>query len=211
MDKYLVKTPGWLRRALSKRLIWNMPATGTPTVYLTFDDGPHPTITPFVLKQLAEYDAKATFFCVGNNVSLYPGIYAQVLAAEHTTGNHTYDHINGWKTAIEPYLDNINKAKQLIDSQLFRPPYGRISPAQIKRLAASGGGWKICMWSVLSADFDTNKSPQQCIDNVLKNIAPGSIVVFHDSEKAWDRLSVALPAVLAYCRQQGWAMAAIPH
>lgn len=209
MNQYWVKTPGWLKKLLPKQLVWDMPSGGEPTVYLTFDDGPHPTITPFVLEQLKEYDAKATFFCVGNNVSLYPDVYRQILSAGHATGNHTFDHVNGWKT--EQYLSNVYRAKVLINSPLFRPPYGRMTPAQIKAMSNDGNGWKMCMWTVLSGDFDRAISVQQCIDNVVRNLEPGAIVVFHDSEKAWDRMSEALPAVLAYCKRQNWRMAALPH
>ena len=191
-------------------MIWDMPATGEPVVYLTFDDGPHPVATPFALDQLEQYNALATFFCVGNNVTRYPAIYQQVVDKGHTTGNHTFDHVNGWKTDNAKYLKNIIRAKGQINSRLFRPPYGRIKLTQARKLSRSHSDWRIYMWDVLSGDFDQALSPQQCLDNVLLNIRPGSIVVFHDSQKAWDRMSYALPRVLEYCRAQHWAVRALP-
>lgn len=193
-----------------KGLVWGMPADNDPTVYITFDDGPHPTITPFVLAQLEKYNAHATFFCVGNNVSKYPAVYNQLLENSHATGNHTFDHVNGWKTNDDLYLGNIEKAKEYINSRLFRPPYGKIKYSQARKMRISNTGWKICMWDVLSGDFDKNRSPQQCLDNVLTYIKPGSIVLFHDSEKAYERMSFALPLVLEHCGKQGWKMKALP-
>lgn len=210
MAKYWVKTPQWLKWFFPKDLLWDMPVLSEPAVYITFDDGPHPTATPFALDLLKKYDAAATFFCVGNNVVRYPDIYEQILKEGHAAGNHTFDHVNGWKTADDAYLQNIEHAAQNINSRLFRPPYGRITSSQVRKLKSNDPAWKICMWNVLSADFDKEITPQQCLDNVLKYIRPGSIIVFHDSEKAWDRMSFALPGVLEYCRQQNWKMRALP-
>jgi peptidoglycan/xylan/chitin deacetylase (PgdA/CDA1 family) len=181
-----------------------------PAVYLTFDDGPHPTATPFVLKQLAQHNAKATFFCIGKCVAEYPEIYEQVLAAGHAVGNHTNNHLNGWKTSAEEYIHNIAAAGELIHSKRFRPPYGRITRAQSALLHAGEHPWKVYMWSLLSADFDEHISPEKCLDNVLSNISPGSIVVFHDSAKAWERLRYALPFVIDYCKEKGWEMKGLP-
>lgn len=186
-----------------------MPAGDKPAVYLTFDDGPHPKITPYVLGQLEQYNAKASFFCIGNNVAAFPKVYQNVIDAGHTTGNHTYSHLNGWNCARNAYVRNVAKAARLMDSRLFRPPYGRIKRSQVNALARSG--YITYMWDVLSADFDPSISPQQCIDNVIRNIQPGSIVVFHDSEKAWDRMHVALPAVLKYCSDNNWELKALPR
>jgi peptidoglycan/xylan/chitin deacetylase (PgdA/CDA1 family) len=183
---------------------------GQPAVYLTFDDGPHPVATPFILQQLAAYDAKATFFCIGKCIADYPRIFEQTIAAGHATGNHTYNHLNGWKTSTEEYINNIAAANEFISNRIFRPPYGRITRKQAALLQAGGHPWKVYMWSVLSADFDVAITPEKCLDNVLSNIAPGSIVVFHDSAKAWERLRYALPFVLDYCKEQGWDMRALP-
>jgi peptidoglycan/xylan/chitin deacetylase (PgdA/CDA1 family) len=172
-------------------------------LFLTFDDGPHPTITPFVLASLKQYDAKATFFCVGENVTRYPDVYQQILAEGHAVGNHTYNHINGWKTGDIIYLKNVILATQTIESNLFRPPYGRISKSQIKELAPV---FKIIMWDVLSGDFDLNLSPQKCLHNVVSNAGAGSVIVFHDSEKALPRLEYVLPKSLAYFTEKGYRM-----
>ncbi|MBS1771742.1 MAG: polysaccharide deacetylase family protein [Bacteroidetes bacterium] len=207
---YLVKTPWWLRRVFYQHLTWKMPVKNKPAVYITFDDGPHPTITPFVLDELKKHNAKATFFCIGNNVSRYKSTYDTTIAEGHTTGNHTYNHLNGWFTKTEHYLKNIKQAAQHIEGHIFRPPYGKVKRSQANRLMLQKPAWRIYMWDVLSGDFDTEITPEQCLANVLENIEPGSIVVFHDSEKAWSRMSYALPKVLEYCSQQGWEMKALP-
>lgn len=211
MVSYWVKTPRWLKKLFPKQMIWDIPSEHEPTVYLTFDDGPHPTATPFVLDLLKKYDAGATFFCVGNNVARFPEVYAQLLSSGHTIGNHTYNHINGWKTSNNHYMRNIEQAGKHIKSRLFRPPYGRIKLSQVRKLRRRDARWKIYMWDILSADFDRNITPQQCVDNVLDNICPGSIIVFHDSEKAWERMHYALPQVLEYCRTHNWKMEALPQ
>lgn len=187
-----------------------MPATEEQAVYLTFDDGPHQKATRFVLDTLARYEAKATFFCIGKNVLAHPQLYAELIANGHTVGNHTQNHMNGWKSKTTDYLTNVHMAAAYIDSRLFRPPYGRIKRKQANQLLNSDPAWKIYMWDVLSGDFDHEISPQQCLDNVLKHIAPGSIITFHDSEKAWERMSYALPHVLEYCKQKNWVLKALP-
>lgn len=197
---YLTKTAWWLR-ALYPSLVWRIPAK-EKKIYLSFDDGPHPVATPFVLDQLAEYGAKASFFCIGKNVAAQPAIYQRILAEGHTVGNHTHEHVNGWKTTDEDYVTDTMTAATYIQSDLFRPPYGRIKRSQIKLLGEKG--MKIMMWDVLSADFDTNLTAQACLSYVLYHTKPGSIVLFHDSEKAWERMSVALPAVLKHFSREGY-------
>lgn len=187
-----------------------MPPEDEPSVYLTFDDGPHPTATPFVLEQLKAYNARSTFFCIGKNVLQHQNIYRQILEQGHTIGNHTHNHLNGWHTKKEAYINNIHEAEQHINSRLFRPPYGRITRGQINSLLQRQQPYRIYMWDVLSGDFDTNITPEQCLENVIHNIEPGSIVVFHDSQKAWDRMSHALPQVLAYCKKNNWNIKALP-
>lgn len=204
---YLTKTPGILK-ALYKSCIWDL-SPANNTVYLTFDDGPHPEATPFILEQLKKYDAQGTFFCIGKNVVEHPGIYQQILEAGHSTGNHTHNHLNGWKTSTDKYIGNILEARKYIASPLFRPPYGRITPFQVKQLQRTVPGTKIIMWDVLSADFDQAIDGEACVQNVVFKMKPGSIVVFHDSTKAWDRMSYALPRVLEFCKKQGYRMAAI--
>lgn len=208
---YQVKTRWWMRKVLNGKLIWKLPAEAPPAVYLTFDDGPHPIATPFVLDQLAAHNAKATFFCIGKCVDEFPHLYERILAEGHTVGNHTQHHLNGWKAGTEDYIHNIAEAAKRIDSRIFRPPYGRIRSVQVDMLSEAHPPWKVYMWDVLSGDFDTSITGEQCLQNVVAHLEPGSIVVFHDSQKAWDRMSYALPRVLGYCREKGWACRPLPH
>lgn len=187
-----------------------MPIGDTPAVYLTFDDGPHPIATPFVLDKLKKHNAKATFFCIGKNVVAEKDIYNRIITEGHAVGNHTQNHLNGWHTNKQVYLDNIEKCAEHIETKIFRPPYGRMTRGQINALVNTPAPWLIYMWDVLSADFDTNISPEECLSNVIDNIEAGSIVVFHDSQKAWDRMSYALPKVLEYCRSKNWDIKALP-
>lgn len=202
---YLVKTPWWLKKLYPPQLTWNF-KNDNKEIFLTFDDGPHPTITPFVLECLKKYNAKATFFCIGKNVRQYPEVYKQIINDEHSVGNHTHNHLNGWKTGDLVYLKNVIIARQFINSPLFRPPYGRISRSQIKELSPV---FKIIMWDVLSGDFDIKLSGQKCLKNVISKTSSGSVIVFHDSEKAFDRLQYALPKALNYFVNQGYVMKAI--
>lgn len=204
---YLVRSPWWLKKFYS-RLVWSIPVKER-VLYLTFDDGPHPVVTPFVLDQLKKYGAAATFFCIGKNVQEYPHIYRRVLMEGHRVGNHTHNHLNGWKTDDKTYLANIREAAQLIDSNLFRPPYGRISLFQSDLLRREPLNYNIIMWDVLSADFDRALDGERCVRNVTGHARPGSIVVFHDSEKAWDRLRIALPIVLEHFHQKGYRFESI--
>jgi peptidoglycan/xylan/chitin deacetylase (PgdA/CDA1 family) len=199
---YFVKTP-WLLKKIYSDCIWNIP-TNKKKIYLTFDDGPHPAATPFVLDELKKYNAKATFFCIGKNVVEHPDVYKQILAEGHRVGNHTHDHFNGWKVSDKEYFENISEAKKYIDSDLFRPPYGRITKFQLRTLTRSAG-FKIIMWDVLSADFDKEISPEKCTANVIKNARSGSIIIFHDSEKAFERMRTALPATLKYFFEKGFS------
>lgn len=204
-NMYLVKTPWWLTMLYSSALVWKIPV-GENEIFLTFDDGPHPAITPFVLDCLRQYNAKATFFCIGKNVQKYQQVYRQILDEGHTTGNHTYNHLNGWKTNDAEYIKNSMFAQKYIESNLFRPPYGRISRSQIQQLKPV---FKIIMWDVLSGDFDIHLSPQRCLKNVLSNTVPGSVIVFHDSEKALPRLEYALPKALQFFAEKGFVMKGI--
>ena len=201
---YLIKTPWWLR-ALYPSFIWKI-NTNQKVLYLTFDDGPHATATPFVLDQLKRYDAKATFFCIGNNVVQHPNIYDRILAEGHAVGNHTFNHLNGWKTKDEEYINDIDKAAKEIDSTLFRPPYGRITRFQSSVVNRQSS---IIMWDVLSGDFDRDLQPQRCLANVLYHSKKGSIIVFHDSSKAWERMSYCLPRLLEHFTQEGYRFKAL--
>lgn len=181
---------------------WNID-TSDACIYLTFDDGPHPVATPFVLEQLKKYNAKATFFCIGKNVIAHPDIYKRIRDEGHAIGNHTQHHLNGWKTNNENYLKDIRQAEKYIDADLFRPPYGRIKSSQAKEIRSH---YKIIMWSVLSGDFDHTITKERCLKNVIDHTKPGSIVVFHDSEKALPHLQYALPEVLAFFKREGYKM-----
>ncbi|MFB9843434.1 polysaccharide deacetylase family protein [Mucilaginibacter ginsenosidivorans] len=204
---YLVKTPRLLKQ-LYPSLLWNK-ARDNQRIYVTFDDGPIPIVTPFVLNILEQYRAKATFFCIGDNVNKHPDIFEQVKNAGHAIGNHTFNHLKGWKTGDKTYLDNFLKADELVGSNLFRPPYGRIKRSQIKLLREAKPGLDIVMWDVLSGDFDQKLSPEDCLTNVLKHTEPGSIIVFHDSLKAFDRLEYVLPKAMEEWSRRGWEFASL--
>lgn len=206
---YFVKTPGWIRQ-IYDTYIWRLPVD-EKTVYLTFDDGPHPQATPFVLKLLKQYNAAGTFFCIGKNVVAEPKIYEQIISDGHAVGNHTYNHLNGWKTKNELYMKDIALAAQHINSDLFRPPYGRITTFQARNLRAvmKREQPKVIMWDVLSGDFDMDITNERCLSNVILNARPGSIVVFHDSQKALLKLQYVLPRVLEYFSEKGYSFKAI--
>jgi peptidoglycan/xylan/chitin deacetylase (PgdA/CDA1 family) len=205
---YLKKTPRFIKK-MYPECIWNIPVS-EKILYLTFDDGPHPQATPFVLGQLLIYQAKATFFCLGKNVKEYFSIYDQIISEGHLTGNHTFNHLNGWKTDNEKYLEDIAEAAKIIRSNLFRPPYGKITPFQIEAIA--GGKLKLTtiMWDVLCGDFDASVSGENCYLNVVNNAEKGSIIVFHDSLKSFPTLQYALPRVLEYYSNKGFQFSLLP-
>ncbi|KJD35147.1 polysaccharide deacetylase [Tamlana sedimentorum] len=209
-----VKTPLVVKKMFPK-YIWDIPTTKR-VLYLTFDDGPTPEITHWVLKTLKQYQAKATFFCIGDNVKKHPEILKDVLAEGHTVGNHTQNHLKGWKTSTKRYLENTLEAKKTISSvidtsmqtcNLFRPPYGKITNKQGKKLLALG--YKIIMWDVISFDWDKNISNEACLNNVITKVKRGSIVVFHDSVKAQKNMQFALPKVLEHFYKLGFTFEAI--
>ncbi len=197
---YLVKTPNLIQN-LFPNFVWRIP-THQKKIYLTFDDGPIPEVTSWVLDQLADFDAKATFFCVGENVQKHPDVFERVLAAGHSIGSHTHNHLSGWGTENIPYFHNVRQGATLVKSTLFRPPYGRIKPSQVPFLMRH---YQIIMWDVLSGDFDTKISQDQCLDNVISNTGAGSIVVFHDSLKSQNILEYVLPRTLEHFSQQGFS------
>lgn len=184
--------PRFIQRLYPER-IWAFPHK-RDSVYLTFDDGPIPEVTPWVLDELKKHNAKATFFCIGENVKKHPEIFERILSEGHSVGNHTFNHLKGSKTQTSKYIENTLLAEKLIHSKLFRPPYGKITSKQAKILQIKG--FKIVMWDVISYDYDSTVSEEKCLQNVLKNIKPGSIVVFHDSLKAEKNLRYVLPKVL---------------
>lgn len=207
--RYIVTTPWWLKLGFPKGLTWNLP-TKEKVIYFTFDDGPHPDVTTFVLDELKKFNAKATFFCIGKNVQQHTDIYKRILLEGHRAGNHTQNHLNGWRTDETTWLNDVKQAAQWIDSDLFRPPYGKVNRICAKVLQQAAQPFRIIMWNVLSADFDVSKTGNQCFENVIKNGKEGSIVVFHDSEKAFPRLKEALPKSLEHFANQGFQFKSIP-
>ncbi len=203
---YLVKTP-WLLKKLYPQLTWGM-RKGSRCIYLTFDDGPIPIVTPWVLNILQQHNAKATFFCIGDNVNKHPDEFKQVVSAGHAIGNHTYNHLRGWDTDDKTYLQNFLLADEQLNTKLFRPPYGRIKRSQIKLLKQARPGLNIVMWDILSGDFDTTLQPEKCLQNVIKHTKDGSIVVFHDSIKAFERLQYVLPKAMEYWSKEGYTFKA---
>lgn len=211
MKFYVAKTPKLLKWVFKSK-IWEV-KTNQKEVFLTFDDGPTPEVTDFVLDQLKRHKAKASFFCIGKNIRQNPEILHRIKDHGHTIGNHTYNHYNCLKHSLETYLDNIRLTEELLKrhttntKKLFRPPYGRISPKATKELQKQG--YQIIMWDVLSADFDTSNTAEQCVKNVIKNITPGSIVVFHDSLKSYPILKDTLPSVLNELKKMGYQCSAL--
>ncbi len=201
---YLVKTPKFVQ-SLFPNFTWNLP-TSEKVIHLTFDDGPIPEVTPWVLEMLAKFDAKGTFFCVGNNVLKHPEVFQQVINEGHSVGNHTQNHLSGWASEHLPYIHDVRHCSKNVPSSLFRPPYGRLKPSQAQFLQRH---YEVIMWDILSGDFDQNIDPSQCLGNVLMKTGPGSIVVFHDSIKAERNLKFTLPRVLAYFSKLGYRFEAI--
>lgn len=199
---YLVRSP-LLLKWYYPQLTWNK-TRDHKVIYLTFDDGPIPDVTDFVLKTLNSYSAKATFFCIGDNILKYPQIFESIKNEGHSIGNHTFNHLKGWDTSDDVYFQNFKKCQVQTDTNLFRPPYGRIKKSQIAQIQSSYPAMKIIMWDTLSGDFDTNLSPEKCLTNVIKHTRNGSIIVFHDSLKAFDRLLYTLPKVLEHFSELGY-------
>lgn len=192
--------PRFIQRLYPER-IWAF-SHEKASVFLTFDDGPIPEVTPWVLDELKKHNAKATFFSIGENVKKHPEIFERILSEGHSVGNHTFNHLKGSKTETSKYIENTLLAEKLIHSKLFRPPYGKITSKQAKILQIKG--FKIVMWDVISYDYDSTVSEEKCLENVLKNIQPGSVIVFHDSLKAENNLRYVLPKVLEIIVKKGW-------
>ncbi len=199
---YVTSTPFWVRMLFPAGLTWKGPAQ-QGAVYLTFDDGPSPEITSFVLDQLQQAGMKGTFFCIGENVKCYPEVFERIKSEGHQIGNHTYNHLNGWNNSAENYFQNYLQADRLIGSSLFRPPFGKITKKQVVALRNHNPGINIVMWSAVTGDFDQSKSGEWCTNIALQHLQPGKIIVMHDSEKAFPRLKVMLPAILDYIKKEG--------
>lgn len=196
---FIAKTPK-LVQAFMPAYTWRIP-TDERVLYLTFDDGPIPEVTPWVLETLRQFGAKATFFCVGDNVAKHPEVFQQILAEGHSVGNHTFNHLNGWQTDPVAYLHNVRRCARLVKSKLFRPPYGKLTPKQRAFLERH---FQIVMWDVLSGDYSLKISPEKCFQHVVKNARPGSIILLHDSLKAERNLRFALPKVLEHFAREGY-------
>ena len=207
---FWVKTSYFIKRIFSN-YVWDIP-NHENKVFLTFDDGPTPEITEWTLEQLKKFNAKATFFCIGNNIEKHPEIFKKIIQEEHAIGNHTFNHLKGWDITTDEYIENTNKCAEIMcqlsqsfgtdHCQLFRPPYGKIKPSQSRILRKLG--YKIIMWDVLSCDFDQTITREECLDNVLKNVESGSIIVFHDSVKAEQNLKFVLPKTLEFLNEKGF-------
>lgn len=209
MNRLILKYPWILKKLYPKRL---SRITAEKTLFLTFDDGPIPEITPWVLDLLEKYSAKATFFCIGDNVRKHPEVFEQIKTKGHAFGNHTFNHFDGWKTKTSDYIENFKKAEEIINSQLqqkltseeklFRPPYGKIKNKQAAKIANLG--YKIVMWDVITGDYDKNYDAEECLKNTRNLISSGSIIVFHDSLKAEKNLKYVLPKLLEEYTEKGW-------
>ncbi|MFL5728938.1 MAG: polysaccharide deacetylase family protein [Cytophagaceae bacterium] len=209
----------WILSGIYPSLVWSVKNTDK-TLFLTFDDGPIPGVTDYVLEELKNFNAKATFFCVGHNIEKHPEVYRKIIQAGHRTGNHTYNHLNGWKTRNEEYFQNIESCRKIMDAEngsspitndqspirLFRPPYGKIKRRQIPVLADH---YKIVMWGVLSGDFDKNLSAEKCLRKTIRYSRSGSIIVFHDSLKAEKNLRYVLPRYLQHFSELGYKFEAL--
>lgn len=210
---HLFRMPAPVRRLLPDSLLWQMPGPAN-TLYLTFDDGPIPEETPFVLEQLARYDAKATFFCVGDNVVRHPDVARQVLAGGHRLANHTFHHVSGWAHSRAAYLAEVARCQQALDAlrpapearPLLRPPYGRITGPLARALHPTH---QVVMWDVLTCDYDRSFAPAACLRAAIRYSRPGSIVVFHDSIKASRNMRYVLPRYLAHFAELGFTFAAL--
>ncbi|MCB9188699.1 MAG: polysaccharide deacetylase family protein [Flavobacteriales bacterium] len=202
---YFIKTPRLLH-SLYRDAVWFLPNPDNK-IYLTFDDGPVTGITSKCLDILLEHQVKATFFCVGQNIEKSQELYNRIRKEGHKIGNHSYNHLNGWKTDNKSYFDNIDKGAALTNSLLFRPPYGKIKRSQLKKLHTK---YKIIMWDVLSADFDPKVTEEECIQNVLKHTTSGSIIVMHDNEKCGNKMLNCLPTILKELKAQGYQFEVLP-
>jgi peptidoglycan/xylan/chitin deacetylase (PgdA/CDA1 family) len=201
----LTSSPFWLRVLYPKGLVWRIPVS-QPEIFLTFDDGPIPDVTPLVLGILRKYNVKATFFCVGENVQRNPEIYNQVISEGHAIGNHTFHHSQALRMGLNEYLTDVEQCRQLVTSNLFRPPHGQITGKIANQLSQD---YKIIMWSALTCDYDQKLSGSQCLANAVNNTSPGAIIVFHDSIKARERMEYALPMYIEYCLKKGYTFRTI--
>ena len=197
MDQVLT---GIYRRWLPSGVLWQV-KTREKVVYLTFDDGPIPELTREILEILDQYNAKATFFCVGENVRKHPSLFREIVQKGHAVGNHTNLHVKGTRSGFKRYMEDIRQAGAVIDSALFRPPHGLITRRQVKVLSKE---FRIVLWTVLTRDFDHRVNPEKCLNIAMNGIRPGAIIVFHDNLKAREKVLYALPRLLQFLREEGY-------
>ena len=207
MAFFMIKVPKIIKHLFFNQ-VWNIPNTEN-TIYLTFDDGPTPEITEKVLEILDKHHIKATFFCIGDNVRKHPEIVQKILSKQHAVGNHTYSHLKGWNTPTKTYISNteacrmkLNSQFTIKNSQIFRPPYGKITPWQSYKLRKLG--YKIIMWDVVSKDYNASISAEMCYENVIQNVSSGSIIVFHDSHKAKENVLNSLEKTIETLKRKGF-------
>lgn len=199
--------PPFLLRSVFPGSVWRIPS-GSKRLYLTFDDGPLPEVTSFVLDELDKVNAKATFFCIGKNAQAHPEFIKEIRMRGHSIGNHSFNHEKGWETKTSNYLNSVDACNEILKTPLFRPPYGKISPLQFVKLRRK---YRFVFWDVLAYDYDERMTGTQCIDRVMKASRDGSIITMHDSKKAWPRLKVALPIILRQLTDLGFSFLAIPE
>lgn len=190
--------PGKILKWLYPDVVWSI--DDKEGIYLTFDDGPTPGVTEWILHTLERYDAKATFFVLGKNVELYPDLYQMILDKGHKIGNHTYSHQKGYSMSTEDYIEDVDLAGDMLRTELFRPPYARITRTQLKQLAQR---YRIVMWNVLSRDYNPYVTPKKCLRDTIKGLRGGDIISLHDSAKSFKNTSYVLPALLRYAREMG--------
>ncbi|MHC1708697.1 MAG: polysaccharide deacetylase family protein [Bacteroidales bacterium] len=206
MNYFFIRSPRIFRTLYSDKVLWTIP-TVKNVIYLTFDDGPVPEVTLPLLDILDQFSVKATFFCVGDNVFHHLAAYQEILTRGHKTGNHTYHHLNGWKSKNEEYFSDVSHCRQIVDSKLFRPPYGKMKPSQIKSLAKE---YQLVYWSVLSYDFSPEITWEQCLKNCTDNLKAGNIYVFHDSKKAGNTMIEVIPRFIEHALSEGFQFEVIP-
>jgi peptidoglycan-N-acetylglucosamine deacetylase len=190
---------------LFRELCWRIPST-EKVLYLTFDDGPEPFVNTFVLDTLKEYDASATFFCVGQNVEKHPELFQRIKETGHTVGNHTYSHLKGWTTKTAEYLNDIKNCERIVTSELFRPPYGKLTYSQYKKVVQE---YTVVLWDVITHDYRADLDKELALSKTIDAIKPGSVVVFHDSLKAKDNLEYLLPRMLKHYKDKGYTFKAL--
>lgn len=196
----------WLQR-IYPGSIWGFSVKKEKELYLTFDDGPNSKTTEWILDQLNQFNAKATFFCLGENAKSHPNLMNQIQQEGHTIGNHTMNHLDGLKTKKEAYINDVLEAQEYIDSKFFRPPYGRLTKPQYNLLTKKD--FKIVFWSFLAYDFDQNIDPKLILHKLISRDRSGQIIVLHDSDKAFENLKVILPKILTYFQEQGYSFKAL--